>query len=171
MLQKLKTQEKRRWKIYWDTKETFLFNINHSSGKIILTGNPFRMIQDLIYNLPIPTICFPKDCPQTSQGSSRNSSSPRFSGWNEDSRLPKHKAKPHAALHWCRVGFKVTSDWEKWMKSVYARTDLQNLHFCHVLVLSTLQSPCSRWAGRAERSVSQDRLQPPCITSLLPRTL
>lgn len=34
------------------------------------------------------------------------------------------------SLFCCRVGFKVTSDWEKWIICVYTWTDLQNLHFC-----------------------------------------
>lgn len=106
---------------------------------------------------------FHKDGFQTGQGPSRNSNSPRFSGWNEDSRLPKHRAKPFEALHCCRVGFKVTSDWKGWIIRVYTRTDLQNLPFPNTLVLSSLGSLCSslwqhRRPGRAESS--RDGCQP-----------
>lgn len=60
---KAKNTGEKRMENLLEHKGNFLKNINHSSKKIILTGHPFRMmhtgIQDLIYNLPIPSICFP----------------------------------------------------------------------------------------------------------------
>lgn len=133
---------------------------------------------------PFLILVFPRDGHQTGQGSSMNSNLPKFSGWNEDTRLPKHKAKPYEELHCCRVGFKATSDWEMGIICVCRCTYLQNSHFCdvsNILVLSTperVSAPvCNSTRGQAEQkaagmSVSQqERLQPSCIISLAPSTL